>query len=158
MRILILLAVVGATYAQGAPGIPEICGLNLNSQIWLYKNFTGALDHCRKLGKQLHVPRREICVQYLYKQMRDYRKLRAWIGLSRRFDVNDSDIKTFRWEGEGNQNKSVADHWGPNEPNNFRNHKERCVEVRVLEKNTDLKNWNDAPCDRFNWFYCQELD
>ena len=97
-------------------------------------------------------------MQYLYKQMRDYRKLRAWIGLSRRFDVNDSDIKTFRWEGEGNQNKPVADHWGPNEPNNFRNHKERCVEVRVLDKNTDLKNWNDAPCDRFNWFYCQELD
>ena len=149
MKILILLAVVSAVYAQK--------GCGDGSLIKELKNFTEAQEHCRKLGQQLLVPTNDLCVENLFFQMLYLKIRRVWIGLSRRFDVNDSDIKTFRWEGEQNENKPIGDYWGPKEPNNFRKHQERCVEVRYLPKNSPKLNWNDAPCDHLNFFYCENL-
>ena len=147
MKILILLAVVSAVYARCNNGV----------LVQELKNFTDAEKHCMNLAKQLLVPYHSLCVENFYYQMMFLNIRRAWIGLSRRFDVNDSDTKTFRWEDERNQNKTIGNYWGPKEPNNFRKHKERCVEVRYLPKNTPKLNWNDAPCDHLNFFYCENL-
>lgn len=76
---------------------------------------------------------------------------RAWIGAHRRFDTVDEPPFEFKYE---NGQKVVPDFWGPEEPNNFRKHAERCVEVRVLEKNNAKINWNDAPCVRRYPFVC----
>ena len=105
-----------------------------------------AVLFCRQIKMRLLEIGKEIENKDLYKFMQDYNYKRFWIGLHRRSDVNDSDTKTFWWNDD--PEKPVLNFWGPLEPNNFRNHKERCVEVRMLAKNTPLNNWNDAPCDR----------
>ena len=117
------------------------------------KNFTDALEHCKRLGKNVMVPRYTIQNAGLYYLMEKRGIKRLWIGISRRHDVKDSDTKTFKYDGF---NLTVRDpHWGPKEPNNFRKHQERCAEIRVLAKNDPaFGSWNDAPCDRLNHFLC----
>ena len=94
--------------------------------------------------------------EMLYGQLVRRQVRRAWIGANRMFDVEDDSIKFYKQEKErGGLIPIKTFFWGPEEPNNFRNHKERCVEMRVLEKNDGLRNWNDAPCSHRNWFVCR---
>lgn len=67
---------------------------------------------------------------------------RIWIGIKGvdsdwRFDSNNEPVNTF--------------FWSPGQPQNVSN-SDRCVEV--TRKDSDIKNWYDAPCDHVNQFYC----
>ena len=78
---------------------------------------------------------------------------RMWIGVHRMNDTND--VPPYNWTvHKGAGLSGQVQYWGPKEPNNFRNHAERCLEMRDLKKNSEFANWNDAPCRRRNAFFC----
>lgn len=82
---------------------------------------------------------------------------RAWIGVSRRRVESDVQTGADQFRYEDDKPVEVA-FWGPGEPNNFRKHKERCVEMRLLPKNSAGKHtWNDRPCHHLNPFFCSKV-
>lgn len=84
---------------------------------------------------------------------------RMWLGISRRRANNDAFPKlNWVWE-KGVSDDPLTDndgttYWGPNEPNNYKNHSEQCGEMRYLAKNNEVANWNDRPCEHLNPFVC----
>ena len=108
----------------------------------------------RKFWLASNITERENAIIYEYMSLMHFH--RAWIGVNRISDKKDLNIRTFQQEREdGSLEPNVRYFWGPKEPNNFRKHKERCVEIRVLKKNTPRRNWNDAPCDHENVVICR---
>lgn len=95
----------------------------------------------------------------LVEMMKKENVKRAWIGLYRASSPsNDRGPWTWFFEGYPNLNISgYPQYWGVQEPNNFRNHNEQCVEVRDIPKANLTHNWNDAPCDHENYFYCERM-
>lgn len=47
--------------------------------------------------------------------------------------------------------------WHRDEPNNYKEHEERCLEMRELAKNNGTHHWNDAPCKRLNNVVCETV-
>lgn len=109
------------------------------------RTYQEAVQFCEEKGRELYLPRNAEENKQLFEKMKHDHVRRAWIGLhvtpgTRNFVDKDSVT-------------AAPTFWGPNEPNN-NGGKENCGEMRVLDKNTDVKNWNDRPCDSLNPFYC----
>lgn len=85
---------------------------------------------------------------YYVQQHHGYKS--TWIGIE-----GGPDVKNRNWTNSLGRRVELS-FWGPLEPNNFRSHNERCVEIRSLRKNTNTTNWNDAPCNHMNTFMCRE--
>lgn len=111
-----------------------------------------AKKFCESQGRDysLYLPRNDEENKALYAQMKKDNVIDAWIGL----------------EVAGNESREFVDekgflvdpkYWGPGEPNNNGGH-ENCGEMRVLDKNTPLSNWNDTPCDNVYPFYCGKVE
>lgn len=77
---------------------------------------------------------------------------RAWVGVRGGPDPNNRNWTTALGKPVG------MTFWGPGEPNNYMNHDERCVEMRVLDKNELDRNWNDAPCNHRNGYICSPFN
>lgn len=118
-------------------------------------NFRDATNHCLSMGMKLLEIDSHSLNNQVYKMMRNEKGLRRiWIGIHR---IEDTDSRPWNWIFASNKEPSTVQFWGPEEPNNFRNHSERCVEVRLLSKNNEKSNWNDAPCSHVNQFFCSKL-
>lgn len=95
---------------------------------------------------------------WIYSEMKKRGIKRLWIGYTRRRVIQDHLPKEhWAWESGITATTRMAGQmtfWGPGEPNNFRNHNERCAEIRDLPKNDELHNWNDRPCHHLNNFAC----
>lgn len=118
------------------------------------KNFTDAVQLCQRNGYFLFHARGVIKNRQGYSLMKKLNFKRMWLAVSRR--ANSSDVEPWNWHYEGKMKSPVkTNFWGVGEPNNFRNHNEYCVEMRRLEKNGHIHNWNDRPCDSLNPFICE---
>lgn len=90
----------------------------------------------------------------MYEMMKTANKGNFWIGV-----FGDADPKNRNWKSSrGVLLKESNMFWGPREPNNFKHHDERCVEMRAIKKNDAAKNWNDTPCTHKNGFVCMKLE
>lgn len=115
-------------------------------------NYTTAKSICEKDGGRIYLPDSLILNERLYKFMAFRNWRRMWIGgINEEYDINK---KLFVTSDQQIPIPESEQFWGDHEPNNFRRHNERCLEMRVLLKNTPDRNWNDAPCDHVNHFIC----
>lgn len=123
-------------------------------------NYTEAIKRCKEMdryGKKYWLPIdiTETENKDIYAFLKENDIDRAWIGVHRMMDKSDEKTQQFFQEKQDGSVKPLEKgFWGPQEPNNFRKHKERCVEIRVLDKNSPTSNWNDAPCHRDNLVIC----
>lgn len=120
------------------------------------KNYSAAVDYCKARRANLVRIQTPDDSLWHYGRVQYVGAKRVWLALNRRTDTEDKKPYNFVFEGYGNQ-RPVTEFWGPGEPNNFRGHQERCVEVRVLPKNTLTHNWNDRPCSSLNTFFCEKV-
>lgn len=120
-------------------------------------SFEDAVNHCRNMNLSLLAILKEAKNTEIYEVMNMNNLTKIWIGMSRDKSA-PTDEKPWIWKFERDPYMPLTNSfWGPGEPNNFRNRRERCVEVRVLPKNTPIKNWNDANCGIRNAFLCEKL-
>lgn len=126
-----------------------------------------AQDYCQQVKYgHLTVITDESMQLEVTREMKRNKFKRVWIGLDRLHIDSDERNAEGGWQWKyGGSRKSFRkggnslvgeEFWGPLEPNNFRNHSERCVEMRDLPKNTDLSNWNDRPCWHLNNVICMQ--
>lgn len=113
------------------------------------KSWHDGEKYCKELGGDLLKIEEKVENKKLYRHLGVINYKRVWIGLN----TSDKDRSVYTWSKDSS--KPAETFWGPLEPNNFRNHNERCVEMRRLAKNDDYHNWNDAPCDRKYHFICE---
>lgn len=138
-----------------------VCSLNLGEYVYHPEKLTymEALAVCNKSNLFLMEIRNEKENAEAYSFMADQKIRRMWMGWSRREEgaVHDREPnRGWRWERGYNEaeKNGVRVFWGPGEPNNNKNRKEWCGEMRHLKKNSPTTNWNDAPCDHLNPFIC----
>lgn len=119
--------------------------------------YVTAVKYCRLINMSLLAILKESKNEEIYEIMDIHNLTHIWIGVSRQH--SDTDEKPWNWEFERDPVNLPLKRtfWGPGEPNNFREHKERCVELRRLDKNTGISNWNDQICERKNPFLCEKL-
>lgn len=157
--LLVLFAVVALTSAQEVeyPDDEEEAE-ERGSRFFVKKrmNYIEALEHCKVRNSRLVAIRTAEDSAFHFNQLKKEKVRRAWIAYNRRNDTVDEEPYTFMYEGYSRQ-MALKQFWGPKEPNNYKNHKERCVEVRVLTKNNATHNWNDRPCDHKNPFFCESI-
>lgn len=124
--------------------------MRLSNKVLTYE---GAVEECRRQKARLpEIDSLKRNIE-LYQAMKSLNLKRIWLGVTRHHIR--SDAKPWKWVYASKHEEAATVHfWGPQEPNNYLNHTERCVEMRVLSKNTDAKNWNDRPCHSLNHFYC----
>ena len=104
------------------------------------------VNSTRKFWLASNITEKENAIIYNFISFMGYN--RAWIGYNRMIDEYDEDIFTFNQEQEDGSVVPVSKYfWAPDEPNNFRRLRERCVEIRVKEETSETSNWNDIPCD-----------
>lgn len=118
------------------------------------KNYKDALAHCWMMKARLMAP---IVPKYqselFYSDLVNRKVKHAWIAVNRRNDTSDDGPVHFMFEGyESSEIKYPL--WAIGEPNNFQQHQERCVEIRIGSKSNETHNWNDRPCEDLNPFYC----
>lgn len=84
----------------------------------------------------------------MYNIMKARHIRRAWLGFTVDHEVKSAITRDM--------NGTIVNttYYGPDEPNNYRDHNERCGQIRVLPKNNYTHNWNDAPCDQRSAFFC----
>ena len=147
MKTIILLVVAAAAFCAAE----EFASLKIEGP---KMNYMQALVHCFKKNKTLLTPDHHEWHSHVYDLMKKHNATRVWIGVTRLLSDN-FETKPWQWEILGRKQPQTIDHmWGPLEPNNFRRHKEYCVEMRVLPKNTEKTAWNDAPCTHLNHVIC----
>lgn len=115
-------------------------------------SFDDAVEFCKLRGARLLALFQEFRQRNLYRWMQKKEIHNLWISLNRRNDTENTEPNKFYFEGYNLPSPNPT-YWGPGEPNNMNNN-ERCVEVRLLAKNSELSNWNDAPCSNKNQFMC----
>lgn len=119
--------------------------------------YQDAVNHCRKADYDLLNIESASKHAEALKGMRVRGARRMWIGLNRRNDTHD-DLP-FQWSYERIPLQKVrVFFWGEGEPNNFRNHSERCVEILDRPNDpryTPTNNWNDQRCEFENPFMCE---
>lgn len=115
--------------------------------------YSEAVAICQERNQTLLVPQSWSVNALLFEVLGIETSKRLWIGVQ-----GGPDPSHRQWVTTTNSPlKTSETYWGPNEPNNYRGHNERCVEIRYLEKNKYNANWNDAPCDHRNLFLCQPV-
>ena len=146
----VLLIVVLAAMVVGEDQHPIV---HDGSRPTLPMTYQGAMDFCESLNKHIATPKSKADDVNFMTIMRALQLRRMWIGVHRINDTND--VPPYNWTvHKGAGLSGQVQYWGPKEPNNFRNHAERCLEMRDLKKNSEFANWNDAPCRRRNAFFC----
>lgn len=120
-------------------------------------DFYKGIIYCKKNKLRLILPRNEI----------DARKLYKFVATSRRLIPSDTGVVRTWLFGTKKKDKWIDNlghelspkfnntYYGSGEPNNNLNH-ERCLELRILDKNDGTHYWNDAPCIRKNYVICEE--
>lgn len=115
--------------------------------------YEDAMDMCEsKEGTLPFILSRKQQQRMIFK-MRQENWDKVWIGLNR---LKGKPVKK-PWDWTFHMMptfKLLGFFWGPKEPNNYRDHNEQCVEIRLLDKNNETANWNDAPCENLNYFFC----
>lgn len=113
--------------------------------------YEDAVEYCKNSGGVLYLPKTMEKNGKVMDNMKELGLKRIWIGGRNYGRLKDSIFM------DGNRKPIKANRlfWGPGEPSNFNGKNERCIEMRVLAKNTRTANWNDAPCTHKNYFYCK---
>lgn len=151
----VVLALAATAYVQAEDQVDDSAQFHFYDEKYL--NYTDAIKHCQELKGQLIEIDSEFRNKQVWNLMVQRGYSRAWIGITRHHIPNDRDTKTFYYQSLRYKRVTKAfwgAHYDRNEPNNFRNHKERCVEIRTLQKNSPTANWNDRPCDHLNPAIC----
>lgn len=143
----VLFAVFAEVVASLYPMLMAPAMLNYTDAMKFCEEQEGVLARVDSLAKQIST----------FSKVKKYNLRRVWIGLNRL--AVDSDRKPWIWKYHGYPDTEVRHpvFWGPAEPNEFRNHSERCVEIRNLPKNTNTSNWNDRPCHHLNNVFCEVI-
>lgn len=120
-------------------------------------SYEDALRHCRSADYDLANVESAAKHSEVLKTMRMRGFTRLWIGVNRRHDTHDNPPFNWHYERIPLQRVRVF-FWAKGEPNNFRKHKERCVEILDRKgdpRYTDEYNWNDQRCEFKNAFICE---
>lgn len=124
--------------------------------------FAGGQSFCKSIKQQTVLPRSLRESRALYAFIKTNKNLKESLdtGVRRVWADGRLNPGSNNWkDSEGNvlSRDLVNAYWGPNEPNNYMGHNERCLEIRYLAKNNETHQWNDAPCPRLNNVICEEL-
>ncbi|KAJ8975403.1 hypothetical protein NQ317_001943 [Molorchus minor] len=107
-----------------------------------------AYQYCRYHGMQLVTISSQAENDFLERELEKLGKHSFWTSGSKLSDENN-----WSWMSTGNPITYI--NWYPGEPNNVKDDKEDCIEMRSLD-DKGLK-WNDAGCsNRFN-FICERF-
>lgn len=149
LYLLVPLAVLAVCSAQ----VPRKDTTTLGTVPMTFKD---AMRYCQARKKRMATPLSVEDNLHFLKKLKVLGSHRMWIGVHRLEDKDD--VPPYSWTiHKLLQTQVPNEFWGPNEPNNYQNHTERCVEMRDLEKNKETATWNDAPCKRKNAFFCDVL-